>query len=686
MKEQDYLRLAIILSDSQASTFKTNLLKIVKLVLFDSYGSGMIIRDISNCIQQKYGLEFTDEEILNSIKKDRKCGVVLKNDSDDPVYREYELTPEEYNKIYCKENENYLEKIVIEFLKDNKDISDFSVDEYQDLILRYFYKAFNSDAQIIHSLINQDTITTQDTLESSFTDLEREHINAFLNWDNAKKNTFVFNVISCCYEYCMMTIKKDNNSFKDIFRGKIFYLDSNIIFRLIGLNKNERQQVMLSFINKCEEAGIELKYTNFTDAEIKNTIKNHVDAIERYLDRNQPISAEAFQAMNSKYANIDFYNQYVQWTKEPHNQIGDYQSFKIYLEKKANDVLKKFKYECFEGFEATEVSFNTLCLNFKAYKQRQRRNKAIHDSSIKIDINNFLFLRKKNESIGSRNFTDVRYYIITADHCYCEWAKEKVPASIPTIVLPSIWYSILLKYKGRSSNDYQAFCKFLNLRLSGTEEYDIRKKEILTHVLSLNESPKIKEDIIFDINNKLKNEYQDITDIESIVETSHKYITDKAISEAVDKVNTQWTETHKAQEQRSLEKAASERGEGYSEGLLEGQAKGADEVLNIQAKGLVKKNKIILGFIIIIILLSLFSVAGMIILILIEPSLDTQRNEIVKFLLNNKEIFTILTGVISAIGIVLMFTKKTFKILLTDFEEVKAKLIDKYNVNEIVKK
>ncbi len=224
------------------------------------------------------------------------------------------------------------------------------------------------------------------------------------------------------------------------------------------------------------------------------------------------------------------------------------------------------------------------------------------------------------------------------------------------------------------------------MRLSGAEEYDIRKKEILTHVLSLNESPKIKEDIIFDINNKLKNEYQDITDIESIVETSHKYITDKAISEAVDKVNTQWTETHKAQEQRSLEKAASERGEGYSEGLLEGQAKGADEVLNIQAKGLVKKNKIILGFIIIIILLSLFSVAGMIILILIEPSLDTQRNEIVKFLLNNKEIFTILTGVISAIGIVLMFTKKTFKILLTDFEEVKAKLIDKYNVNEIVKK
>lgn len=73
---------------------------------------------------------------------------------------------------------------------------------------------------------------------------------------------------------------------------------------------------------------------------------------------------------------------------------------------------------------------------------------------------------------------------------------------------------------------------------------------------------------------------------------------------------------------------------------------------------MVKKNKIILGFIIIIILLSLFSVAGMIILILIEPSLDTQRNEIVKFLLNNKEIFTILTGVISAIGIVLMFGMK----------------------------
>lgn len=76
---------------------------------------------------------------------------------------------------------------------------------------------------------------------------------------------------------------------------------------------------------------------------------------------------------------------------------------------------------------------------------------------------------------------------------------------------------------------------------------------------------------------------------------------------------------------------------------------------------------------------------GIILLILIEPSRDRQRNEIVKFLLNNKEIFTILSSVISTIGIVLMFAKKTFKILSIDFEEVKAKLMDKYNVNRIAK-
>ena len=84
-------------------------------------------------------------------------------------------------------------------------------------------------------------------------------------------------------------------------------------------------------------------------------------------------------------------------------------------------------------------------------------------------------------------------------------------------------------------------------------------------------------------------------------------------------------------------------------------------------------------------LAGLAGLVGIILLILIEPSRDRQRNEIVKFLLNNKEIFTILSSVISTIGIVLMFAKKTFKILSIDFEEVKAKLMDKYNVNRIAK-
>ena len=34
---------------------------------------------------------------------------------------------------------------------------------------------------------------------------------------------------------------------------------------------------------------------------------------------------------------------------------------------------------------------------------------------------------------------------------------------IPTFVLPSVWYSTLLKYKNRTENDYGAFCKFLSM-------------------------------------------------------------------------------------------------------------------------------------------------------------------------------------------------------------------------------
>ena len=46
MNQASFLRLALVLSDGQAMTFKKNLLKLVNLVLFENYGQDLTISEI----------------------------------------------------------------------------------------------------------------------------------------------------------------------------------------------------------------------------------------------------------------------------------------------------------------------------------------------------------------------------------------------------------------------------------------------------------------------------------------------------------------------------------------------------------------------------------------------------------------------------------------------------------------
>ena len=67
MDQASFLRLALVLSDGQAMTFKKNLLKLVNLVLFENYGQELTISEIIKKISEKYSLDFADNEIKSSI-------------------------------------------------------------------------------------------------------------------------------------------------------------------------------------------------------------------------------------------------------------------------------------------------------------------------------------------------------------------------------------------------------------------------------------------------------------------------------------------------------------------------------------------------------------------------------------------------------------------------------------------
>lgn len=678
MNQASFLRLALVLSDGQAMTFKKNLLKLVNLVLFENYGQDLTISEIIKKISEKYSLDFADNEIKSAISSAPSGSIVEARPSTDPVYFTYSISPNEYKKLQGKIIGDALLPFIEQFLNENQSEEFLACAELEDVVCRFLYQQFNSDIQTVLALMNYSGESNQWNLEvTGFSDKEIISLNAFLNWENASKNELIFKYVSFCYEYCVMTVKKDKTVFASIFKGKEFYLDANIIFRLAGFNKTERKDAVTAFLSKCRECGVKINYSNFTSVEIDTTLKHHTDRIKYLLGGSAPISVDAMQRLSSKYANLDFYAQYVEWTKQPRNKIGDYAGFLSDLKRQISKCTAGMKFQAFETFDQlkTKEIFDEYSQDLTTFKAK--RNKGTYEGSIKVDVENYLLMHKLTENSRSTNFFDEKYFFITADHAYIDWACEKMPGSIPLFVLPSVWYSIMLKYYGRTDNDYASFCQFLNQRISEPyDELQTQKTKMLACVLEMDESTEIKEEIIFDNGQRLSNGTAIIDDVEVFVEESHSRITEKKVAQAVQEVE----KNHQKDIREANRNATIKHEEGFNKGI----AQGRNDILYSQAEQIVHRNKIIHIFLIGLAILSVLVVASALI-----AQAHTGVGVAVPVLTAIGE-KPIIPSIISAAFILLsaLFSKlgKYISFFSTDIENVKEKLEKKVDRHQAKKK
>jgi len=246
------LRLALITEDQSATTVDKYICKLVESVLFSCDGQKMSAVTLCKLIKDQFELEFDVVELETAIRKKSKGRILC-------FEHEYQLAPKVISQLSKQKDPLSLLKLSIsKFLNETK--SGYDSEELLDNIQKYLYHCFNSSIDNLLNLLqtkNAKTITKFDAPAEIV-----QQINEFIAWDDTEKNKLIYDIISFSYEYCMLTTKKDTLLSKNIFKGKRFFLDTNIIFRMAGINKDERQFVIESFIKKSKEIGIELYYTS----------------------------------------------------------------------------------------------------------------------------------------------------------------------------------------------------------------------------------------------------------------------------------------------------------------------------------------------------------------------------------------------------------------------------------------
>ena len=450
MNEQSLFRLAMVLQNQSPSTLNKYICKLAVSLLSEN-PNGLSKDELAQKINKQFNLDFTEIEIERALSQRGKPQIVFENGR-------YLAT--ERAILSYKAGESYfdnLQKTINRFIVS----TGFEIEEDTlfNLLIKYLYFCFNSNVDNLLSLLNsRDVSETESAFEA--TNDEIVAINAFIEWDDKDKDSLVYHVVAICYEYCMLTIKKDNFLSKELFKGKRFYLDANIIFRMAGINNEERQFVTKSFERHCKDAGIELICTESTYDELFRVITSQVSYIQSFSGNTRPIDCDTLEKLNPTLEINDFYKRYYEWCQIPENSVGDYIGFSSYLFDLVQKAIVNLKIVPSGVYKASqrEDQFGSQVENLITYKNNKRRRQTTK-ASAETDVTNIRDILKVRKRNGA-NLWQTNDFLVSADHRLIGWAND-IFHGVPIVVLPSVWLSIILRYTGRTEDDYKSFCLFL---------------------------------------------------------------------------------------------------------------------------------------------------------------------------------------------------------------------------------
>lgn len=453
----DIFRLAAILYADNNYEVNPKMIhrKIIESILLDNNNNIIGIHTLIDAIKTKYELDFTFEEIQDIVNDNKYFNSSYCKNEDikiSLIHKRFEI---------LSKNIEYknLDYFIFQFQKFNPEIP---INTIKKIIYGFLYEVFQTNITSFSKLINpktliDDIIDVKDLKNSSPLDIEI--INSFLNWDNDDKNKAIFDISSLALEYCLITNKKGKNIKLENLKNKGFYLDTNIIFRAIGLNGENRQKRTLTFLEKFKEANESLYISSFTNEEIENTLKYYINQISKKSTAR--INSKVFINFRKNEDFLDFYHQ---WRKDRINDSTEVflAHIKSLIEKLKREfnIINAYK-ELFDIKDPkVEEEVKDIASKINYFKTENKGVSSLIETSL-VDAKN-IYLIKKLRDDKYINIFDCKYYLISSDQQLRKWDYTQ-NNSIPIVLLPSQWMSILLRYLNRTNDDFKSFVSFLNI-------------------------------------------------------------------------------------------------------------------------------------------------------------------------------------------------------------------------------
>jgi hypothetical protein len=504
--QKDIFRFAATLFSESSDVYSSleAQFQLIKCVFVKNDNNYLTTNEIADELLNIYKYHVSLDEIERSIQKHRKTFQSAEIDEQkhfkllDSVFDETVESQETTIDTYIQQYIEYAE------VADSEKCS--------DAIYKYLYELtttnINSYRVLLYGKSDEKFKDSELSVDVSYLDEEElNYVHNFISWDNAEKNIALSNIVFTCLEYCMLINgDKPNRLLIDSIRRREIYLDTNILFRAIGINGPSRKRVVIAFLKKCKQARLKLIISYNTVKEFNETIDYYVNQISTFPRGN--IFSGAFES----YSDYNLFSFYEDWRKEHANLSLKY--FKIHInslyallvseygivnnEKIPDDIFRSDEYK---------GKVDSYSRSIRNKKQELRAVEFSEDYYYSHNDKHDASVVSYVEYLRDHQDTEKDIFFVSSDKILRYWDMERPGRKYPVVIYPSQLFLILIKTCGRSENDFDSFVSFINVRTPHQQINAEKANVILSAISSITQdikTQKIVASAVFD------GEYQDV--------------------------------------------------------------------------------------------------------------------------------------------------------------------------------
>ena len=407
---------------------------------------GVTVGALADYIEKEYFFSFDENELLK-VLHDSKFSQSFEWRSAADADTRY-LLKQERRETLRKRVSKTLNDFIAEYLT----LNNLSVTR-ADAIYQYLYGVFTTNVDSFKRMLEVQDVKE---LSERYTPQEQDVdiINGFLDWENDQKNVAIFNLASYALEFCLLTSKKGSNVKLESLKHKTFYLDTNILYRAIGINGEDRKLRSLSFLRKLKESEDDIKISKVTWEEYESSLKSYIKRLRR--SETPAVRSKVY----TEYITYDdIYRYYHLWAIKRHNATVDLFVDWIHASMKA--LMEDYDIEIDSlspfGSGNQKDTLGEMAAQIMGYGKSKSYDTALNDAL------NIKWVESKRKS-GENTIFSTKTFLISSDRGLYVWDSKYHSKQTPIVVMPSQWLSLLLRYVTRSNDDFRSFVCFLNIQ------------------------------------------------------------------------------------------------------------------------------------------------------------------------------------------------------------------------------